>query len=219
MNDDRDRPSDRADLVFFGRISASATHEIKNVLATIGQQAGWIEDILLMTQAEGAVDMDRIRQITGKIANQVAKGDKIVRRLNRFAHSSDLLVTRFDLTATSRDLAAFAERLVGLKRVKFAVEIPDSEIVVTGDPFLCQRTVFGCIELLVSESKEGSSVAVSIADGQGSAVLAVTAEPFDETRSLAAHLSGLRALAGSLGATLDEASGQGRRVLTVTFSK
>jgi hypothetical protein len=35
----------RQGLQFFGKISASVSHEIKNVLAVIGENAGLLEDL------------------------------------------------------------------------------------------------------------------------------------------------------------------------------
>ena len=56
-------------LQFFGRISASISHEIKNVLAIVNENAGLLEDYSIM--AEGGMPLDPAR--LKKMASTVMK--------------------------------------------------------------------------------------------------------------------------------------------------
>ena len=53
-------------LQFFGRMSASISHEIKNVLAIINENAGLLEDFSLMADRGGADRFWTIKNDGGK---------------------------------------------------------------------------------------------------------------------------------------------------------
>ena len=71
-------------LQFFGKISASISHEIKNVLAIINENAGLLEDFTLMAEKGRPIDMERFKTVAGKIRGQVGRADGIVKNFNRF---------------------------------------------------------------------------------------------------------------------------------------
>ncbi|MEJ2283420.1 MAG: histidine kinase dimerization/phospho-acceptor domain-containing protein, partial [Desulfobacterales bacterium] len=76
-------------LQFFGRISASVTHEIKNVLAVVGENAGLLEDLTLMADRGQPIDPARLKKMSETVKKQVARADEILKNMNRFAHTSD----------------------------------------------------------------------------------------------------------------------------------
>ena len=50
-------------LQFFGRISASISHELKNVLAIINENAGLLEDLTSMADRGKPIDSARLKAI------------------------------------------------------------------------------------------------------------------------------------------------------------
>jgi signal transduction histidine kinase len=89
MTEKLDLPMER-DVCFFGTVTASISHEIKNVLTTINETAGLLDDFALQAQrGEGELDPSRARDAAAAIARHVRRADGIVRNLNRFAHSTD----------------------------------------------------------------------------------------------------------------------------------
>lgn len=89
MTEKQDVPMER-DICFFGAVTASISHEIKNVLTTINENAGLLDDYALQAQGvESGLDPARARDIAVAIARNVRRADGIVRNLNRFAHSTD----------------------------------------------------------------------------------------------------------------------------------
>lgn len=84
-----DTPQSREDIRFFGTVSASVSHEIKNVLAVINEAAGLLEDLALMAGRGMPLDPERLKRAASTILGQVRRGDAIVRNMNAFAHSAD----------------------------------------------------------------------------------------------------------------------------------
>ena len=87
-------------LQFFGRISASISHEIKNVLAIINENAGLLEDLTFMANKGKPIDPDRLKRMAATVQKQIGRGDEILKNMNRFAHSIDETVAEVDLNQT-----------------------------------------------------------------------------------------------------------------------
>lgn len=148
-------------LAFFGTITASVTHELSNVIAIINELGGLLDDLLSLANAGAPVDLDKLKSLHGRLANQVARGDRIVRRLNRFAHSADYPVVEFDVSLVLDDLVRLTRRFTELKKVELVSELPEPGTTVTTDPFAFQQAVFLCIGHLLAAGKEGARIIVS----------------------------------------------------------
>ena len=81
-------PTSGEELAFFGTITAGLSHELKNVIATINEYNGLLDD-LAQAAARRPLDPERLRQICGKITKQIERGESLILGLNRFAHSMD----------------------------------------------------------------------------------------------------------------------------------
>ncbi len=54
-------------LQFFGEMSASISHEIKNVLAIVNENAGLLEDLTLMADRGKPIDPARLKTHGGSV--------------------------------------------------------------------------------------------------------------------------------------------------------
>jgi signal transduction histidine kinase len=105
------RHESREDLRFFGTVSASVSHELKNVLAVINEAAGLIEDLALMAERGTPLDPERLGRAATTILGQVCRGDTIIRAMNGFAHLPD---EPEDTTHGRTDLAVILNLAVSL---------------------------------------------------------------------------------------------------------
>jgi len=80
-------------LQVFGAISAMVSHDLKNTLAIINENAGLLDDLALMSGDSG-VPAERVQKAAAKVAQQVTRSNTIIKNLNRFAHSGDAPVAR-----------------------------------------------------------------------------------------------------------------------------
>ena len=55
---------------FFGKMSASISHEIKNALAIINENAGLLEDLTLLAEQGRPTDPERLKKLAGSIITQ-----------------------------------------------------------------------------------------------------------------------------------------------------
>ncbi|WP_157067533.1 hypothetical protein [Desulfosarcina cetonica] len=84
-------------LAFFGRVNASISHELKNIMAIISETAGLLSDLSAMAQAGTPISADMITSSTESIIEEIQRGFTTIRQMNRFAHSVDTPVVSIDL--------------------------------------------------------------------------------------------------------------------------
>lgn len=133
-----DRPDmiGQAGLQFFGRMSASISHELKNVLAIIKENSGLLSDYIKMAGKGMTVEPERFEKIARRIEAQTRRADTIIKNLNQFAHSVDIPVKSLDLNEILNLLVALHHRLAAMRQVELEPRPAESAVIVTTQPFL-----------------------------------------------------------------------------------
>ena len=132
-------------LQFFGKMSASISHEIKNVLAIINENAGLLEDFTLMAEKGRPIDMERFKTVAGKIRGQVGRADGIVKNLSRFAHSSDDFTGEIDLNELLGFVMSLSNRFATMVDVSFEHMEADRPVLLNTTPFILQNLLWLCL--------------------------------------------------------------------------
>jgi signal transduction histidine kinase len=158
---------------FFGRIVAGATHELTNVLNIVGELAGLQDDMLRGAAAGEAVDPGRIAELAHKVREQAARGQTMLRHLNRFAHTADQPVTAYDVGDVLESLVALAHRFARLERARLELRPPLQAIEISGSPFGLALTVFECLRHALDATDEGRAIRVLVDAAPGGAEITV----------------------------------------------
>jgi len=170
-------------LKFFGKMTASISHELKNVLAIINENAGLLEDLCAMAEKGRPVDPVRIKTAAGKVIRQVQRGDGIIRRLNSFAHSADESVCDIDLFEAIRLVSALSGRLAMMREITVELNEDAAPVVINTNPFLLETMVWCCLEYAMDAAGDEKRVGISAERLQNKAII---------------RFSGLKGLAGIL---------------------
>jgi len=133
---ERPDPIGKAGLQFFGRMSASISHELKNALAIIKENAGLLSDYINMMGRGMPVEPERFEKIAGRIEAQTQRADAIIKNLNQFAHSVDIPAKSVDLNDILALLVALHRRPADMSQVELDPRPSESAAVVTTHPFL-----------------------------------------------------------------------------------
>lgn len=152
-------------LLFFGTMTASMSHEIKNALAIVNENAGLLEDLLLLSEKGRPLNPDRLKTLAADIHRQVQRADGIVGRLNRFAHSAGQPVITTDTKEIFEFTAALAARIAAMKEVTITVAAEET-ILVQVRPFMVENLLWLCLENLfaVYPGKQTVQLGAAIAD-------------------------------------------------------
>lgn len=145
-------------LQFFGKISASTSHEIKNALAIINEDAGLLEDMMFMSDKGVAVDPARIKILAGKIKDQIRRADKIVKRMNSFSHSVDKPLADIDAGELLELVAAISGRFAYMRGVTLDVTVPATSGTITTNPFFLENLLWLCLDFSMGAAGQEKNI-------------------------------------------------------------
>ena len=148
-------------LQFFGCMSASVTHEIKNALAIINENAGLLEDIVLMTEKGLDISPERLQRLSRTVGAQVGRADDVVKMMNHFSHSIDHFVESVDLTQVATDVCDLFDRLLQMRGVTLEAIAPPAPVVVTTNRFYLQNLLWCCLDWATRTRSEKRTISLA----------------------------------------------------------
>ncbi|MBL0713921.1 MAG: hypothetical protein JJV98_09475 [Desulfosarcina sp.] len=130
---------------FFGEMTASISHEIKNVLAIINENAGLLEDMVAMNRQGASFSAERLEKLAQSVSRQIIRADGIIKTMNRFAHSADHAREPVDVVEAVQFMAQLVSRLVMMQGVRFDIPKPEKAVIVSTSPFFLEYLVWRCM--------------------------------------------------------------------------
>ena len=162
-------------LLFCGTMTASMSHEIKNALAIVNENAGLLEDLILLSEKGRPLNPERLKTLAADIRRQVQRADGIVGRLNRFAHSAGQPVITTDTKEIFEFTAALAARMAAMKGV--TITVADTPILLQARPFIVENLLWLCLKHLFTVSTGNQTVQLGAENADSHVVIGVQ---FDE---------------------------------------
>ncbi len=154
---------------FFGKMSASVSHEIKNALAVMNENAGLLADFAAAAEKGRPIDPSRLKTQAERIAKQIRRADDIVRNMNKFAHSTDDFSKSVDLVEVLELVCALSSRLASMRGVNLTLEPTLEKIPLTTMPFLLENLLWLLLDFAIDSAKADKSVRIRAAVTEGAA--------------------------------------------------
>jgi len=151
---------DRVCVLVFAKISAAISHEIKNTLSIINENAGLLEDYAQIAEQTGGLPLDRVMSITQTIAKQVDRSNIIMKNLNRYAHSADTSLAHANLQEMLSLVIALASRQAAMKEIHTTVECPP-DIAICTHLISLESLIYLTLLTLYEDCPAGSTVTVA----------------------------------------------------------
>ena len=201
---------------FFGKMMASISHEIKNVLAIINENAGLLGDLARMADQGASIESQRLKNMSRVVSRQVSRADAIIKNMNRLAHSVDESVKTVDLNDLLELLLDLSGRFVSMRGVDVQPKLGESPVKVKTSSFFLINLLWLCLDFAMDAAGEdkvvkldtqkteaGACVFFKGLDGlAGASLKRFPAEPE-------------KSLCDLLGAELDVGSNNGEIVVTI----
>ena len=159
------------ELAFFGKIAASVTHELRNVLAVINESNGLMADFLAMMREAPFPHREKFQRSVQKIEEQVRRGVEITSRFNRFAHSMDHPCADIDLNTIVTQTVSLAQRLAALRNVELKGAVCDHPVMLFANAFRIQMALTMAIEAFIGCMSATGSILMLVRDDLGSPCL------------------------------------------------
>tara|TARA_B100000614_G_scaffold243522_1_gene246823 strand:+ start:65 stop:757 length:693 start_codon:yes stop_codon:yes gene_type:complete len=128
-------------LQFFGRVNASISHELKNILAIISETSGFLNDLTDLARQGEPLNLSLLGNCNQSIAEEIQRGFTTIKKMNRFAHSVDVPVTEIDLMDTLSLTAQLAGFLSTTSTVRINADRKGVGRILTS-PFLLQNLIY-----------------------------------------------------------------------------
>lgn len=160
----------RASARFFGKVSASVSHEIKNVFAVINEAAGLIEDFTIMAEKGMPIEPKKLKRVANSIQGQVQRGDAIVKNINALAHSTDEDAKKVDLTTVLELTLSLAMRMADMKQMKLEMGECESASTVI-DQFGLIQVLYKAIAQTLELMAPSATLIMSITTDETDAII------------------------------------------------
>ena len=155
-------------LQFFGKMTASISHEIKNVMAIINESAGLLEDYGMMAEKGIPIDPEKLKVVSGRVSKQIHRAEGIIKNMNSLAHSVDESLKSVDLGETLKLSIGLAQRLADMKSVKLDLQPPRDIVTIITSPFHLLNILWQVLDFAMGASGEGKTVKFSVEKGPAS---------------------------------------------------
>lgn len=104
------------DALIMGRLTAHATHEMQNILATIRESSGLMEDLLAIG-GEGFAHAERFKRGLEVLGQQVERGMMLSEQLNFCAHAPEAAPAGADVNEAAKAMVGLSRRQASRGRV------------------------------------------------------------------------------------------------------
>ena len=132
---------DSDDLAFFGKVNASISHELKNILAIISEAAGLLQDLTEMAAKGQTFEPEMLRTCSQDIVEEIQRGFATINKMNKFSHSVDDPVKEVSLVELVDLMIAVAKFLSFASKVQFD-PVPAPAPTVLTCPFRLQNLIY-----------------------------------------------------------------------------
>jgi C4-dicarboxylate-specific signal transduction histidine kinase len=156
-------------LQFFGKMTASISHEIKNALAIINESAGLLDDLTLLAEKGVPLDPAKLKSQAAKIMKQIQRADGIVKLMNRFAHSVDETAKSVDLHDVIEFALALSARFASMRGVTLETRRPDKPVMVYTNPFFLENVLWLCLDFAMDKAGKGATVVLTVDEKESKA--------------------------------------------------
>ncbi len=161
-------------LQFFGKMTASISHEIKNALAIINENAGLLEDFALMAGKGKPIKPERLEILAGTVMRQIRRADGIIKNMNTFAHSVDESVKSIDLGESVEMVALLSHRFASMRGVSLQPSPPPRPVMITTNPFFLKTLVWLCLDFAMGAAGDDRTVGLMAEETENGARIRLT---------------------------------------------
>jgi len=153
----------RQSLAFSGIITASLSHELNNAFAIINEHNGLLDDMLIGLKQGVPLDEKKLQRSSQKIGLQIERGKELIKRLNKFSHSTDSPVVEVEITQLLQAIVDLSQRLAGLKEMIIEFMAPSTEsIVLNTNPFYLQQAIFACFQIFMANTDASRLITIAV---------------------------------------------------------
>jgi signal transduction histidine kinase len=185
------------DLVFFGKVNASISHELKNILAIISEAAGLLNDLTELATKGQNFKLEMMKTCSQDIIEEIQRGFGTIKQMNIFSHSMDDSLKRVNLIEVLGLMINLAGFLSFAGKVRFDPPEEAAPIILTC-PWRLQNLIYQSLVYAFESVGPDGEIQVSLHPQKDSSVRitfsglgtkSARTFPVDQTRQIAASIN------------------------------
>jgi hypothetical protein len=185
-------------IALMGRMTAGATHEIKNVLAIINESSGLLQDIVNLSKGDAMLKVEQIEKVASRIRAQVSRGNEQLNSLNWLAHAVSDGGSSVEINELSSTIVNLMQRSARNKQVELEFQASDRDVTIHTDVARLLVVLVACIEYYLNKALSKSRILLRSGGTGGEATLEIVAGSTDGSETAAEIEAGGGALPSEL---------------------
>jgi C4-dicarboxylate-specific signal transduction histidine kinase len=151
---------EQQEIALIGKVSASMTHEMKNVLAIIKESNGLMKDILALCGKASFPHQEKFSNATAKIDKHLGRGVEMMTRFNKFAHSMDEPRGWVEINELMDQVAFLMQRFARQRQVELLAQSIDKSPSVYTNPIRLLLALLACVDQCLGQIDEKGSIVI-----------------------------------------------------------
>jgi len=143
------------------QLGAGIAHEVNNPLAIIGEEVGWMQDVLKRASFGENPDAGELRDCLRQIVTQTGRCREITHKLLSFGGKTDGTIRDVDLNVVVRDVATLKRREAAQKNIEIDDECAARLPIVMSEPALLRQLLICLINNAMDSMPEGGRIVLS----------------------------------------------------------
>ncbi|MDY0225381.1 MAG: ATP-binding protein [Desulfomicrobium apsheronum] len=161
------------------QLGVGIAHEVNNPLAIIGEEAGWMQDVLKNDALKDAPGTNDLRESLRQIAMQIGRCREITHKLLSFGGKADGIITDVDINIIIKDIIALRRREYSQRNIEI-VDLPAQDLpVVHTESTLLRHLLLNLINNSMDAMSEGGRITIATGKSEdGGVIITVQDEGF-----------------------------------------
>lgn len=152
------------------QLGVGIAHEVNNPLAIIGEEAGWMQDLLRRDSFKDHPDAGELRESLRQIVTQTARSREITHKLLSFGGKTDGTIRDVEMNTLVTDVAALRRREASQRSIDIREDLAPRLPVILSEPALLRQLLINLINNSMDAMPEGGPITVSTASSEGGGV-------------------------------------------------
>jgi two-component system NtrC family sensor kinase len=142
------------------QLGVGIAHEVNNPLAIIGEEAGWMQDVLKRASFQDHPDAGELREALRQIVTQTARSREITHKLLSFGGKTDGTIRDVQLNTLVSDVATLRRREASHKNIEIHENLAPDLPVILSEPALLRQLLINLINNAMDAMPEGGSITI-----------------------------------------------------------
>ena len=147
------------------QLGVGIAHEVNNPLAIIGEEAGWMQDVLKRESFKDHPDAGELREALRQIVAQTARSREITHKLLSFGGKTDGTIRDVQLNTLVSDVATLRRREASQKNIEIHESLAPDLPVILSEPALLRQLLINLINNAMDAMPEGGSITIGTEQG------------------------------------------------------